>query len=394
MTDAAAPVGAWRVLRAPQAARVLGASLIGRLPLGAAPLALLIFARDRMSLALAALIVAGYTGGVAIGGPALARAADRWRQPPVLWSAVVLSTAGFAMVVVGPIAVQVAGALLAGVGAPPFEACLRVLWRDLLPAEAVPSAYTVDIATQELIFVLGPLATAAAVGLLGPAGGLITAAAGQLLGTAWFATAAVVRGWRGEAAHRHWLGALRSGALRLILLAILLVGLAVGSVIVAATAYAEARGTTASAGLLIAAQAAGALIGGLAYTRWGTRTRWGLPWIAAVMALTYAPLISTPAPAAMLVLLLVSGLGLPILLTVGFLTVDEVAPTGTAAEAFAWVGTAFAIGSAAGSALTGAVLDAARSVPVGFVVGPVSLVLSALVLIRLPRLRATPVTPT
>jgi predicted MFS family arabinose efflux permease len=360
------------VLRAPQAARVLGASLIGRVPLGAAPLALLIFARDRVSLAVAALFVAAYTGGVALGGPALARLADRWRQPPVLWLAVAGSTVGFAMVVVGPTWVQVVGAALAGLGAPPFEACLRVLWRDLLPPAAVPSAYTVDIAAQELIFVLGPLATAGSVG------------------TIWFATAPVVRHWRGEAAHRHWLGALRSVALRIILFAILLIGSAVGSVIVAATGYAEARGSTASAGLLIAAQAAGALIGGLAYTRLGPRARgWRLPWIAGAMALTYVPLVLTPVPGAMLALLLLSGLGLPVLLTVGFLTVDEVAPPGTAAEAFAWVGTAFAVGSALGSALTGWILDASGTVRVGFVVGPVALALAALTLTALPRRVAT-----
>jgi adenylyltransferase/sulfurtransferase len=47
-------------------------------------------------------------------------------------------------------------------------------------------------------------------------------------------------------------------------------------------------------------------------------------------------------------LLVLSGLGLPVLLTVGFLTVDRVAPAGTAAEAFAWVGTAFAVGPEGG----------------------------------------------
>src|SRR6516164_4617141 len=166
-----AEAGALRVLRTPQAARVLTASLVGRLPLGATPLALLVFARDRMSLALAALLVAAFTAGVAVGGPALARAADRWRQPPVFWSAAAGSSLGYLAVVAGAGPLPVVGAALAGLGAPPFEAGLRVLWRDLLPPAAIASAYTVDIAAQELIFVLGPLVTASAVGLLGSAGG-------------------------------------------------------------------------------------------------------------------------------------------------------------------------------------------------------------------------------
>lgn len=377
--------GVGSVLRAPQAGRVLLGSLVGRLPLGAAPLALLIFARATMSLAAAALLVAAYTGGVAIGGPALARAADRWRQPPVLWGAAVASSIGFALVAVGlPVAAAVPAAALAGLGAPPFEACLRVLWRDLLPAGAVPTAYTLDIAVQELIFIVGPLATVAAVAGFGSAAGLVTAALFQFVGTVGFATAPAVRGWRGEPAHRHWLGPLRSARLRLILLAVMLVGLGVGSVIVAATAYAEARGPTASAGWLISAQAVGALAGGLAYTRIGAAgSGWRLPAIAGAMAVSYLPLLIQPGPVVMLGLMFVSGVALPVLLTVGFLTVDAVAPAGTAAEAFAWVGTAFAVGSAVGSALTGAVVEAAGSVRVGFVVAPAAIALAATILARL-----------
>jgi predicted MFS family arabinose efflux permease len=44
---------------------------------------------------------------------------------------------------------------------------------------------------------------------------------------------------------------------------------------------------------------------------------------------------------------------LPPLLTAVFLAADRLAPPGTAAEAFAWVATAFSVGSAAGAALAG-----------------------------------------
>jgi len=62
---------------------------------------------------------------------------------------------------------------------------------------------------------------------------------------------------------------------------------------------------------------------------------------------------------------------------VAFLTVDRVAPAGTAAEAFAWVATAFGIGSAGGAAVTGLLIDSAASVRVGFAVSPVLLALAA-----------------
>jgi predicted MFS family arabinose efflux permease len=163
---------------------------------------------------------------------------------------------------------------------------------------------------------------------------------------------------------------------------VILVGSALGSLIVAVTGYAEERGSTSSAGWLISVQAGGALLGGLAYTRLSGRLRrpWRLSAIAAAMALSYLPLLILPPPPGMAALLVLSGLGLPVLLTVGFLTVDRVSPAGTAAEAFAWIGTAFAVGSAAGSALTGLVIDASGSVRIGFLVGPVVLAGSSLVL--------------
>jgi MFS family permease len=111
-----------RVLRAKHVLQVLGSSIAGRLPLGAAPLAFLLAARETGSIAVAGVVVAAYTAGIAIGQPVTARLADRWRQAPVLWSAMVLSTAGFgaAALTSGPV-LMVGAALAAGLGAPPFE---------------------------------------------------------------------------------------------------------------------------------------------------------------------------------------------------------------------------------------------------------------------------------
>lgn len=58
------------VLRAPQVPRLLAASQIGRLPLASAPLALLLFARESLSLAVAGLLVAVYTTAMAVTAPA------------------------------------------------------------------------------------------------------------------------------------------------------------------------------------------------------------------------------------------------------------------------------------------------------------------------------------
>ncbi|WP_433718103.1 MFS transporter [Actinoplanes sp. CA-051413] len=378
------------VLRAPQVSRVLLASQVGRLPLASGPLALLLFARQSLSLTAAGLLVAAYTAAMAVSAPLLARTVDRWRQPPVLWASALVSGVGFAIVAAGGHRIPVAavGAALAGLGTPPLEACLRALWPDLLAPDVVPAAYALDIAVQEVIFVVGPLTTVAAVALGGPTAGLLTAAALQLAGTAVFALTPAVRSWRGVPAVRHWAGPLRSHRLALMLVGVLCVGLAFGSIPVALTGYAEAAGARSLSGWLLAAQAAGALIGGLLYTRARPGGPVRLPLLAAALTAGFLPLLVTPRPAVMAVLLAVSGLALPPLLTAVFLAADRLAPAGTVAEAFAWVATAFAVGSAIGSAAAGPLV--AAGIRYGFTLAPLAALVCVAVLTVVYRASSAP----
>jgi predicted MFS family arabinose efflux permease len=375
--------GALLVLKSPGAFRVLLSSLIGRLPFGTVPLALLLFARgNQLTLAAGGALVAVFTAGTAVGAPLLARAVDRYRQAPVLLGATALSTVGFALVAMGgrgAFPVAMLGVALAGLGTPPLEACLRALWPDLLAPGLVRAGYALDIASQELIFITGPLITTGAVALAGPEAGLASAAVLQLAGTVVFATTPAARRWRGVAAERHWAGPLRRPAFVLLLVEVVLVGAAVGSVSVAVTAHAEAVADRSLAGWLLAAQAAGALAGGVAYARWPVDHRRWLPLLAAGFAAGYLPLLLTPGIWAMAPLMVISGMGLPPLLTAVFVSVDELVPEGTAAEAFAWTATAFAVGSAIGSALNGLLVDAA-GVRAGFAFAPVAAGLAAALL--------------
>ncbi|MFG1950960.1 MFS transporter [Micromonospora sp. NPDC048830] len=370
MSAVSSSVGASTVLRAPQVSRVLVASQVGRLPLASGPLALLLFGRQSLSLTAAGLLVAAYTAAIAVGAPVLARTVDRWRQPPVLWGSAVLSGLGFLTVAVsgGELALAVPAAAAAGFGTPPLEACLRALWPDLLPRAAVPAAYALDVALQEVIFVAGPLITLATVALAGPAAGLVAAAVLQLAGTAVFALAPAVRAWRGEPAPRHWAGPLRAVRFTAMLAGVVCAGAAIGSLPVAVTAYAEAAGARSLSGWLLAAQAGGALVGGLLYTRAGAGGRGRLPLLTAAFAAGFLPLLALPGPAWMALLLAVAGLALPPVLTAVFTAADRLAPPGTIAEAFAWVITAFTVGSAAGAALTGPVAQFRY----GFVLAPVA----------------------
>jgi predicted MFS family arabinose efflux permease len=366
------------VLRAKHVRGLLVFSQTGRLPMAAAPLALLLFAREVHGLTLAGLVVAAYTAGMAVSAPLLARVVDRWRQPPVLWASALLSAAGFAAVAASGhrIPVMVAGAVVAGFGTPPLEACLRALWPALVPADSVAAAYSLDLAVQEVIYVTGPLVTLAAIGFAGPAAGLIVMAVLQLAGVAGFALTPVVRTWRGEAAERHWAGPLRVPRFVVIVAGVVCAGAAVGSLPVVVTGYAEAAGNRSLSGWLLAAQAAGALAGGLLYTRVKPGGPGRLPLTAAVFAAGFVPLLLVPEPGPMAVLLAISGISLPPLLTAVFLTADRLTPPGTAVEAFAWIITAFTVGSAAGAALTGPLVS--ESIRYAFLLAPIAGLLAVL----------------
>lgn len=384
-----AATGVSGVLRAPQAAHLLFASLLGRLPFGVAPLALLLSARQSMSLTLSAVVVAAYTAGAAIGQPTLSRLADRWRQPPVIGVGVALSTAGFLVAagmsgVVGTpgAAGTIAAAAAAGLGAPPLEACLRVLWKELVDEALVPTAYTLDVTSQELIFIAGPLVTLGSIAWLGPAGGLYAAAAVQLTGAVLFVAAPAARHWRGEPAPRHWAGPLRAARIRLLIGATALVGCGVGTFTVAIAGYAEAvggdAGPTGTAGWLLSVQAVGALAGGAYFARRAARrpgrdSAHQLAGLVAAMGLAYVPLLATPPVPLMTVAVVASGWLLPPVLTAVMMSVDRAAPAGTAAEAFAWIITAFSVGSALGAAVDGVLVDATGVTAFGFLPAPIVL---------------------
>ena len=328
------------------------------------PLAIVLFSRaEGEGYARAGLLTAAYTLGCCLGGPALSRVMDVRGQPATLVLGGVVSSVALGMLPLMPGGGALAVALLAGLATPPLEPALRTLWPAVLSPGQVPAAFALDAAAQELIFVLGPLVVLVAQ-LAGTGGGLLAAAAVGLLGTAWFASSPVSRGWRPRVHEdRHWLGPLRSRRLCVLYAAVAFVGLTIGVPAVALVAYAESVGARGAAPWLVAANAVGAFAGGVAYSPRAPHREPARDLLLglALLAVTYAALSLVPSRVAvMAVLTVASGLGLPPVLTCVFQLVDRLAPAGTTTEAFAWLISAFLVGSSGGAAAAGALSDAAR----------------------------------
>jgi predicted MFS family arabinose efflux permease len=80
-----------------------------------------------------------------------------------------------------------------------------------------------------------------------------------------------------------------------------------------------------------------------------------------VLVVTYTALALVPTDRWLMGLLTVaSGVWLPVVLTCVFQLVDRLAPPGTTTEAFAWLISAFLVGSSVGAAAAGSLADAGR----------------------------------
>jgi MFS family permease len=353
----------------PGARRLLAISVIARLPLTMISIGLLIHTQHLTgSFGSAGLVDGTYAVSLAVGGPALGQLVDRRGQTQVLLTSSVVAAAALGAIALLPAAVPlpvlVALAGAVGLATPPVGAGLRALFPDLFgDAEAVRAAYAVDATVVELTWIAGP-PIALAVGAIVSTGAALAAAGAILLaGTLAFAMEPSSRSWRPlTAAERKRGSAMSSSGMRTLVIALTAVGALFAAVQVGVAASAQTLGSTASAGPLLAVWGAGSLLGGLVASRLGggARSATGLALVLAALAVGHLALVGAAGSLVTIAaVLLVGGAAIAPTYATVYAMVDDVAPAGTATEAFAWLATAAAIGASAGSGLAGALTDTA-----------------------------------
>ncbi|WP_370411251.1 MFS transporter [Streptomyces fradiae] len=379
------------ILRAPHAARLLVGTLVGRLPNGTGPVAITVFTRaEGGSYSLAGGLIAAYGLATAVGQPLLGRAVDLKGQPRVQLPAAVISALGMAALAVtgiGNLLLAYAAVLVAGLFTPPLEGGLRALWPSVLGREdRVHRAYALDAVAQEVMFTVGPLLLTLLVALWSPAAALLVINLLGVLGALSVVVSKPSRAWRSAPREAHWLGALRSPGLLALLGSFFFVGLALGSITVAAVAYADDRGDEAVYGWLMAALGLGALVGGIAYgaRQWAGAPERRLRVLVLLLALGYLPLLLVPGPVAMTALAALAGVFLAPAIACAFIVVDRHAPAGTVTEAFSWLVTTFGVGAALGSAVSGPAVELFGT-PAGFAVAGIGGFVAFLVLLATGR---------
>ena len=339
---------------------------IDRIPVAGMSLAVILLVREETgSFATAGLVEAAFAVALAISLPIQGRLIDRLGQTGILAAAVVLNPIALIALILAaragadPAVLVAIGAASGGTQAATGSA-MRALWSTLIPDGSLrQSAYALDAVSLEVAFIAGPLVTAVLVASGSPALAVLVNGGFAMVGTLIFLASRASRAWRGHAGAGDWAGPLRSRGIVALLLVEVAFGVSLGAMEISITAFATEEGSSSSAGVLIAFQAAASLVAGLWY---GSRHHASAPGdryprICLLLAAGMVPLLFTTSIPEAIPMMIISGLALAPAGTVLYALIDELAPRGTATEAFTWMVTAISSGVAAGSALGGTLVS-------------------------------------
>jgi MFS family permease len=388
----------WRIAGGPT---LLGWGVVGRLGIGMTPLALLLLVQHSTGHYTPATVAAGaYALAGAVASPIVSRTADRIGPAPVLRVTAIahpVTLVGllFAVSTDTPIVVVWVISALAGATYPPLSVAIRGAWTSVTgPKSSFPHLRTVALGAEttmsETVYTLGPLLVGAFVAVGSAAIALGASAVVTFAGTLMVARGPAMRGWTSHPSHTR---AQRWGPLQVPGFAALLTctaGLCVsfGVVPVAVPGYATAHaghGASALSGLLLGLWGLGSAVAGVWF---GTRPQpvrihTQFAWLMAYFALTLVVLAVMPTVPAFGVAILLGGTAVAPALTVEYSLVARLAPPSMVNESHAWLMAVAVTANAAGTAVTGPILDRWGGVPFAFLLAA-ALVAAAAVLSALP----------
>jgi MFS family permease len=342
------------------------ASLLARLPIAMVGLSLLLYVqRETGSFAAAGLVSAASLVGVAVGSIVQGRLMDRLGPTRPLVTAVglfaVFVTLAVTAVELGaPLPLLVPLAFAVGFTEPMVGSASRALWSHMLPpGSARLAGYAYEAISMEVFFILGPGLSGLLVAAPWAGTGVVVGAASMVVGALWFALNPTVRGVRPAPAHRSLLGALASPGMRTVALAALGFGVTIGFIEVAVPAAAANAGHVGLGGVLLSLWSVSSVLFGVVYAMrpFPRAMHLRLPVLLGGFALL-SLLLSVPTTLIGLgAALLVVGTLITPQATTHSAVIEQVAPVGTATEAFGWVVTAVTVGLAIGQSLSGQLVE-------------------------------------
>ncbi len=391
------------VLARPGALGFSSSGVVARLPMSMVGIGIVLMVEALYgSYGLAGRVSAVFVVAQAVCSPRIARLVDRHGQARVMRPAVLVSATGIVLLVVAatsrahPVWLYVS-AVLAGATIGSFGALVRARWTHALGDDPrrVHTAFSLESALDELVFVVGPVLATLLATSVAPAAGLVVPVVAMVLGgLAFLAQRRTEPPATGTlpAAERPRGSVLRSPGMVVLVVVFIAMGAIFGATDVSTVAFAEEVGRPGLAGPVLAVFALGSLLSGLLYgaRHWTSplHRRFALGVIA--LAVGVCAFFLAESLAVLAVVMFVVGFAIAPSLVNGNALVQGLVPAGRLTEGLTWVSTALGVGVSVGSSVAGTRIDAGGA-HAGFLVVVVSGA-AALVatLVALPVLRPRP----
>ena len=355
------------VLSRPGALAFSAAGVIARLPISMVGIGVVLAVSSIYgSYAMAGRVSAVLIVSSAITAPLIARAVDRYGQARAMFPALATCATGMVALIVALVAeapepVLYVTAVVAGVSGQ-FGSLVRARWTYVLRGDsnALHTAYSLEAALDELVFIIGPAAATLLATGVTPTAGIVVPLVATVVGGTWFL---LQRRTQPPPTPRHDAGGpsiLAAPGMVLLIGVFLAMGAIFGATDVATVAFAEEEGRKSMAGLILAVFAAGSLVSGLLY---GAR-RWVQPlWMRfafgmVMLAVGVSFFFVVNSLWALAAVMFVTGFAIAPTLINGNGLVQELVAPGRLTEGLTWVGTSLGVGVSIGSSIAGARIDA------------------------------------
>ena len=359
------------LLRTPGAAAFFLTATAGRVGIAMTSLGIIWLVHGRTgSYAVAGLVVGGFAVAEALAGPQLARLIDRFGQtrvlPPTLLAHTTAVVSLLALVENGsPHWLMTAAGALVGATIPQLGALSAARWSALLRddrAAGLPTAFALEALSNGLCYLAGPALVTAVGASSSPAHGMVLATTLVVGGGGAFATQRRTAPATADAAERTRSGrSLLRPEFSAQVGVNLTLGLYFGAMQVSVTAFAVEHGAADTAAPLYAVSNCASLLAGWLYgvRRWRAAPHLQLALAAAGLALSCPPLLVADTLPGLGLTLAATGLAIPPILVLSSVLTEAAVHRAALTQAFTWLNSASAAGSAAAAAISGRAVDAA-----------------------------------
>jgi hypothetical protein len=400
------------LLRTPGAAAFFLPASLGRVGIAMTSLSIVWLVHSHTgTFAAAGLVGGGFAVTDALVAPQLARLVDRFGQTRVL-PPTLLAHALAVAVLVSLVAADASDALmtlggaLVGASVPQLTAMSAARWAALLRtdrAAELPTAFALESIGNAVAYLVGPTVVSALAAAGHPVVGMVLAASLTVAG------GLVLAAQRGSApspaadsaAHASAGRSLLGSAVLVLMGLNLALGVFFGAMQVSVTAFVVEHGAPGAAAPIFTVSSCSGLLAGWLYGSRRWRATPPVQLLAATGALTLGTLqlLTVGSPFGLGLVVVLTGATIPPLLALFSVLTESTVHQAVLTQAFSWLGSASAAGSAAAAAASGWAIDSlgARG---GFAVAATAAAamtlqsLAGLRLLRTPKGRLTPAEPT